>query len=122
MMRMDIMCVVVQVPEYDAPLVHDGSDAAVRFQALNDKEIRGKVTRFSWALDTQVRTLRVEIHLPNPGERLLPAMYVNAAIRGDTERADPPRRRDLYGWRKDLLLRCRTRQGDAHCHQSRRQQ
>ncbi|MGA3190507.1 MAG: HlyD family efflux transporter periplasmic adaptor subunit, partial [Bryobacteraceae bacterium] len=29
-MRTDIMRVVVQVPEYDAPLVKDGADAVVR--------------------------------------------------------------------------------------------
>jgi HlyD family secretion protein len=83
MMRTDKMRVVIQVPEYDAPLVHYGSDAVIRFQALNDKEIRGKVTRTADTLDPQARTLRVEVHLPNPDEKLVPAMYVNAAISAD---------------------------------------
>jgi HlyD family secretion protein len=78
--RIDKMRVNVQVPEYDAALVKEGAAAVVTFQALKGKEIRGCVTRFTWLLDDQARTLRVEIHLPNPDEVLLPGMYVNVAI------------------------------------------
>jgi HlyD family secretion protein len=79
--RMDKVRVNVQVPEYDAALVKEGTPAIVAFQALKDKEFPGTVTRFTEVLDDQARTLRVEIHLPNPNEQLLPGMYVNAAIK-----------------------------------------
>jgi HlyD family secretion protein len=83
MVRIDMVRVNVQVPEYDAPLVKDGAPATVAFQALKDREFPGTVTRFTDVLDDQARTLRVEIHLPNPGEILLPGMYVNATIQVD---------------------------------------
>jgi multidrug resistance efflux pump len=88
-MRMDIMRVIVQVPEFDAPLVRDGAKAIVRLQALKDKEIEGKVTRSSWSFDDQARTLRVEVHLPNPVDpktnqrELRPGMYANISIIAD---------------------------------------
>ncbi len=78
--RIDKVRVNVQVPEYDAALVKEGAPAVITFQALKGKEIRGYVTRFTWLLDDQARTLRVEIHLPNPDELLLPGMYVYVAI------------------------------------------
>lgn len=79
--RMDIMRVTVQVPEYDAVLVKDGTPAVVRFQALKGREFPGKVTLSSWSLDPQARTLLVEIHLGNtPKDELRPGMYVNTTI------------------------------------------
>jgi HlyD family secretion protein len=65
-MRTDIIRVVVQVPEYDAPLVRDGAEAIVRLQAYPGQEIKCKVTRSSWALDNDSRTDRVELFLDNP--------------------------------------------------------
>jgi HlyD family secretion protein len=67
-MRTDIMRVVVQVPEYDAPLVKDGADAVVRLQAYRGQELKCKVTRTSWALDNNSRCLRVELFVRNPEE------------------------------------------------------
>jgi cobalt-zinc-cadmium efflux system membrane fusion protein len=97
--NMDPLRVVVQVPEYDAPLVKTdkdsttvksyGSTAYITFQGLSDKVIPGTVTLSADALDNQARTLTVEIHLPNPPDKdgkhkLLPGMYVNAAIEVET--------------------------------------
>jgi HlyD family secretion protein len=88
MMRYDIMRVTVQIPEFDAVLVQPGMPAIVRFQAYNDKEIQGTVTRFSWAFDEHARTLNCEVHLPNIYKKengknvevLRPGMYVNVTI------------------------------------------
>lgn len=82
-MRTDKMRIVIQVPEYDAPLVKDGADAIVKIQALKDKEIVGKVTRSSWQLNNEARTLRVEVFLDNPYGELRPGMYVNVTILAD---------------------------------------
>jgi RND family efflux transporter MFP subunit len=97
--NMDKLRVVVQVPEYDAFLVKAeedstrgkgrGSPAHIAFQGLNDLVISAPVTLTSDVLDSQSRTLRVEIHLPNlpnkDGKReLLPGMYVNATIEVET--------------------------------------
>jgi HlyD family secretion protein len=79
-MRYDIMRVTVQVPEKDAPLVKEGDAARVLLQALPGREIEGKVTRFSWSLDERARTLKVEVHLPNPKKELRPGMYANVVL------------------------------------------
>jgi multidrug efflux pump subunit AcrA (membrane-fusion protein) len=43
--------------------------------------IHGTITRIARALVPATRTLRVEIDLPNPGERLLPGMYADVTLR-----------------------------------------
>ena len=86
-MRTDIVRIIVQVPESDAPLVKDQADAIVRIPALRNRTIHCKVTRNSGSLDTQSRTLRVEIFLDNPltnpNEELKSGMYVNVSIMAD---------------------------------------
>jgi multidrug efflux pump subunit AcrA (membrane-fusion protein) len=62
-MRTDAMRIVVQVPESDAPLIRDGANATVRIPSLRDQELPCSVTRSSWSLDLESRTLRVEIEL-----------------------------------------------------------
>ncbi|MBM4072258.1 MAG: HlyD family efflux transporter periplasmic adaptor subunit [Planctomycetes bacterium] len=64
--RSDMVRVFVDVPEIDANFVGKGSPARVRVQALGNIEFPAKVTRTSWALNVQSRTLRAEIDLPNP--------------------------------------------------------
>jgi HlyD family secretion protein len=82
MMRMDIMRVTVQVPEYDAVFVKEGVPATVRFQALPSQEFTAKVTLISWSFDDRARTLMAEIHLPNTASgELRPGMYANTTIR-----------------------------------------
>jgi RND family efflux transporter MFP subunit len=78
--RTDVVRVFVDVPEMEAHGVQRGSKAWVRIQALNDEEFPAAVTRTSWALAAQTRTLRAEIDLPNPGGRILPNMYAYGRV------------------------------------------
>jgi multidrug efflux pump subunit AcrA (membrane-fusion protein) len=78
--RTDIVRIFVDVPEMSANNVIAGSDARVRIQALGDIDIDAKVTRTSWSLNVQTRTLRAEIDLPNKDAKLLPGMYANANV------------------------------------------
>jgi HlyD family secretion protein len=103
LMRMDIMRVVVQVPEKDAVLVKDGDLANVSFQALRDHvfpnrkpaaqydqdfhAFPNKVTLLSWSFDDRARTLSVEIHIPNLTGELRPGMYANVTIRAEVPNA-----------------------------------
>src|SRR5258708_39979254 len=48
--------------------------------AVPGKEFRGGMTRFAEALDTQTRTMKTEIDLPNPGRHILPGMYGTAKL------------------------------------------
>jgi multidrug efflux pump subunit AcrA (membrane-fusion protein) len=73
--RVDVVRVFVDVPEEDANFIHIGTKASVLARAFRDKELPATVTRTSWALNVQSRTLRAEIDLPNTDSQLLPGMY-----------------------------------------------
>ena len=78
--RSDIMTIRVNVPEAFAAAVNPGDRAVVRLQELKGKTVEGMVTRVSWAIDPKVRTLRVEIDIPNPGAKLQPGFYAYATV------------------------------------------
>lgn len=76
----DVVRIVTDIPELEAPLVDVGDRAFVRVQALGQDEIEGQVARTSWVLDPASRTLRVELDLPNPSGRLRPGLYATVRI------------------------------------------
>ena len=78
--RTDVVRVSVDVPEAEATYISDGVPVRVRCQAIKDQDFDGKVTRSSWTLDSKARTLRTEIHLPNPQAKLRPGMYAYATF------------------------------------------
>jgi HlyD family secretion protein len=78
--RTDKVRVYVDIPEMDASSVTRGTQAHVRVQALRDEEIPATVTRTSWSLQRETRTLRAEIDLDNPTARLLPGMYAYGKV------------------------------------------
>ena len=81
-MRVDIMRVTVQVPEFDGMLIRPGMPASIHFQALSDgdHEFKGTVTRTTKSLDQHARTLLTEIDLPNPNNELAVGLYANVTI------------------------------------------
>ncbi len=80
MARVDTVRVWVDVPESDAVHITRGQSAWVRVPALDDQEIKGVVARDTHAVDAQSRTLRVQIDLPNPDERLRPGVYATGGL------------------------------------------
>jgi multidrug efflux pump subunit AcrA (membrane-fusion protein) len=78
--RLDPVRVVVAVPEADAALVRPGTVVKLTLPALRPAAREGKVTRTSWALDPQSRTLQAEIDLPNKDRLVRPGMYVTASL------------------------------------------
>ncbi len=78
--QIDPVRVFVNVPGADAPWIKDGDTVSLRLQGAGGEQFRGKVTRNARSLDARSRTLRTEIDLPNPQGKLLPGMYVQAAI------------------------------------------
>ncbi|MBV8235537.1 MAG: efflux RND transporter periplasmic adaptor subunit, partial [Acidimicrobiia bacterium] len=78
--RTDIVRIYVDIPERDADYVHIGSEARVKLWAYRDEWLPAAVTRISWALNTQSRTMRAEIDLPNPGSKILPGMYAYGQV------------------------------------------
>jgi HlyD family secretion protein len=78
--RVDIVRVIVHVPERDALMVRLGTKASVHIPGYQDKPIPATVTRTSWALDPRSRTLRAEIDLPNPKDAILPGFYAYGKV------------------------------------------
>jgi HlyD family secretion protein len=78
--RSDVLMFVIGVPETDAPYVRAGSKAILRIQALAGQEFDAKVTRASWSLNNDSRTLRAEIDLVKPDPNLRPGMYAYGSI------------------------------------------
>jgi RND family efflux transporter MFP subunit len=81
--RTDVLRIVVDVPETEAPLIDAGANgdkAIIRSQAVGDREIEARVTRTAWSLDESNRSLRVEIHVPNTGDLFRPGMFATVKI------------------------------------------
>ena len=78
--RVDLLKLVVGVPEMAAAAVPPRARVLVRLQALGGTPVEGTVSRTAVALDTHSRTLRVEVDLPNLDGRLRPGLFANAAI------------------------------------------
>jgi HlyD family secretion protein len=74
------MRVIAQVPDRDVPLVEPGLPVEVTVDALPSLRIPAKVSRIAAALDENTRTMRVEIDIPNPKDRLLPGLTGEAKI------------------------------------------
>lgn len=76
----DVVRVKVDVTESEATFTQPDDTATIRVQALPGGRFTGKVSRVSAALNDATRTLRAEIDVPNPEGRLIPGMYVTAAL------------------------------------------
>lgn len=79
--------VFVDIPEMEAPLLDAGYDdenagdkAVVRVQSLAEQVFEARVTRSSWSLDGQNRSLTAEINLPNKNGELLPGSFATVNI------------------------------------------
>jgi RND family efflux transporter MFP subunit len=66
-----------------AHLIKAGEPVEIQIRALN-KKIQGTISRFTRKIETNTRTMEVEVDVPNADLELLPGMYASAAI--DLER------------------------------------
>ncbi len=82
--RVDIVRIMVDVPEADASVIRENVPAHVRFPTMKEHEIDAKVTRTSWSLDAKSRTLRAEIDLPNAQGKLRPGMYAYVSFKTES--------------------------------------
>lgn len=71
---------VLPIPESLAAQIHLSDPVSVRVQALNNKEITGKVSRFADSLDMQTRTMQTEIDFDNRDGKLIPGMYTETQL------------------------------------------
>ena len=69
-----------EVPESKAAWLAPGSLAEAHAVAFPDQTFRGKVEALLPEVDLATRTLTARIELANPGQRLLPGMFVTVSI------------------------------------------
>jgi Cu(I)/Ag(I) efflux system membrane fusion protein len=79
-----LVWVIVDVAERDLSQVETGTKVTIKPRALRGRTFSGAVTLIYPHLNTQTRTARVRIEVPNPEELLRPEMYVDAEIETGT--------------------------------------
>jgi RND family efflux transporter MFP subunit len=75
MAQVDVLRIIIDVPESDAPSMTVGQAAEVTVQELPGRKFDGKVTRTSNSLDANARTLMTEVQVNNRDGALLPNMF-----------------------------------------------
>jgi RND family efflux transporter MFP subunit len=83
------MRVFVDVPQSSATTITPGTSADVELREFPGEHFEARVVRTSGALDRSSRTLRTELHVPNPDGRLLPGMYANVKLAIDNNARQP---------------------------------
>jgi cobalt-zinc-cadmium efflux system membrane fusion protein len=76
--------VICDVYENDLPNVHLGDIAEISLNAYPDRIFKGKVSNIGAVLDPSIRTAKVRIEVPNPGNMRL-GMFVRATFRGQAK-------------------------------------
>ncbi|HEV3025015.1 MAG TPA: efflux RND transporter periplasmic adaptor subunit, partial [Pirellulales bacterium] len=110
--RTDVLRIFVDVPEHSANYVHVGSKAVVMIKAFRDQPIEGTVTRTSWALNVNSRTLRAEIDLPNTGSPIpddVPKVVHDAISRVKLPETDSQILPGMYAYGKVIIERPQVR-------------
>jgi multidrug efflux pump subunit AcrA (membrane-fusion protein) len=85
--EIDVVRVFADVPEASAWWVRPGLEAEVRLYNPAGVTFSGTVTRIATALDPATRTMRIEIDLPNPEEKLLPGAYAQVTLTAEPQQA-----------------------------------
>jgi len=79
-----LVWVLLDVAERDLAQVGTGTKVTIRPRALPGQTFAGTVALVYPHLNTQTRTARIRIEVPNPDETLRPEMYVDAEIETGT--------------------------------------
>lgn len=72
--------VVAEIPEIALATVRVGQVATVTVAAFPDRRFRGTIERIRDMLDSETRTVRAVLHVPNPARDLRPGMYASVRI------------------------------------------
>ncbi len=70
----------VAVPELESSLIATDQPVKLTVDGLPGRNFDGKITRFSYSLDDQNKTMLAESELPNPKLELRPGMYAMVKI------------------------------------------
>jgi cobalt-zinc-cadmium efflux system membrane fusion protein len=72
--------VVCDVYENDMANVRIGETADLKLNAFPDRMIKGKVSNVGAILDPTIRTAKIRLEVPNPGEFMRPGMFATATF------------------------------------------
>jgi multidrug efflux pump subunit AcrA (membrane-fusion protein) len=78
--RVDMVRVIVAIPDADVARMQVGTPAVVEINALPGLKFTGAVSRMAAVLDDRDRTLRAEIDLANTDGKLLPGMFATVTL------------------------------------------
>jgi membrane fusion protein, heavy metal efflux system len=76
--------IVCDVYENDLPSVHLGDTADISLNAYPDKVFKGTVSNIGTILDPSIRTAKVRLEVPNPGN-MRTGMFVRATFHGQSK-------------------------------------
>jgi Cu(I)/Ag(I) efflux system membrane fusion protein len=77
----------VQLRETDATLVRQGTPAALEITGLPGRLFEGRVDYVYPTLDSQSRSIRARVTVPNAGRTLMPGMYATVRLLSPARRA-----------------------------------
>lgn len=77
---MEQMIVRLNIPEQDISDIKKGLSAYLKVDSYPNEDFEGVVSKISEVMDTQTRTLPIEILIPNPGHRLKSGMFSRIRI------------------------------------------
>jgi membrane fusion protein (multidrug efflux system) len=72
--------VLVDIPEGEVRFASVGTQAQIRFDALPGRSIKANISRSAGALDPIMRTMRVELDIPNPDFGIYPGMFARVEL------------------------------------------
>ena len=86
--QMSVLRTYVNVPQSNAESIRAGQTAQLTVSNLPGRRFNGAVARTANSLDSNSRTMLVEVQVPNPDGALLPGMY--ALVDLTSSRINPP--------------------------------
>src|SRR5262249_8023083 len=75
----DLFRLVIPVPESYVRYIHQGDAVSVNVPSLN-RNLPGKIARFSVDVREDTRTMHTEVDIQNPNHVLVPGLYAEATI------------------------------------------
>jgi membrane fusion protein, heavy metal efflux system len=80
----DLSCVwiICDVYENDLDAVHVGEYADIHLNAFPDKPMKGRIDNILAILDPNLRTAKVRLEVPNPGQLMRVGMFATATFHG----------------------------------------
>lgn len=79
--HIDKLHVYIYVPQDRASLVHVGDEVEIYLANAPEKGVKGRIARTAGAIDTNSRTLQVDVEVPNADKVLMPGSYVEVALK-----------------------------------------